>query len=720
MIFKSPTITAIVGLLNTYYKNLSDTLFIFNKLKFMKIIFSFLCVTIFVCNIVYGQTATLQVINTSADNSFAKFDIWIVENNTNAYKWFDDLSFREATPSNEISSGVGIRFCVAPHNSTIISDTILDADIGILTENEEYLIIISGLVNNSGYNPQQPINILFTTRKTYADAGVGSGFLDVTTFNGATDSPPFDIFFSSPISNLIGNELSYKELGNKYSVPFVNNEFYAVQLKHPSNSTIIYEAFPLPIGVSPVANGVAFIAYLTGFVNPTNNNNGSQLQICFTSSSGISSNNILACYDLNQVGSVCAPLTITPNIIHETVLGGADGSIHVNINGGVPPYSYSWSNGNITSEINNLSEGNYTVTITDNIGCSATSSFDLLIRSGLVWPGDVNDDLVVDFIDFLLIGVYNGSSGIARDSISYSWVGQTAQNWTDFIYNGVNMKFVDCNGDGNIDAYDTLAVTNNFGLSHPRSGSLEARAGEPKLVLQPTKNTYNYSDTIVLDIILGDENNEINSFYGIGFEVSFDPLLMKENSVDVIINNSFLGNISELFTMRKTYLSNGKIIVAFTRVNQQNVNGYGKIGEIRFLANQNITNIQNKSIIISNYKSINANVEELYFDVNGTPSFTIGDVVIGLSKYNIKMSEFNVFPNPFSQSNTISYTLSAAAKVKIKITDALGRVIKEKPIVNQEAGKHETQFSYENARGVLFVELDVDGNKVMKRILNIN
>jgi hypothetical protein len=43
--------------------------------------------------------------------------------------------------------------------------------------------------------------------------------------------------------------------------------------------------------------------------------------------------------------------------------------------GGTPPYTYLWSNGGVTPQINNLVEGTYTVTVTDANGCTATDDF---------------------------------------------------------------------------------------------------------------------------------------------------------------------------------------------------------------------------------------------------------------------------------------------------------------------------------------------------------
>jgi len=52
--------------------------------------------------------------------------------------------------------------------------------------------------------------------------------------------------------------------------------------------------------------------------------------------------------------------------------GGSNGAINVSVSGGIPGYSYLWSDGSTTQNRSGLTAGTYSLTVTDSKGCQAT------------------------------------------------------------------------------------------------------------------------------------------------------------------------------------------------------------------------------------------------------------------------------------------------------------------------------------------------------------
>ncbi len=75
------------------------------------------------------------------------------------------------------------------------------------------------------------------------------------------------------------------------------------------------------------------------------------------------------------VAQPATAVTVTASLTDEAPYGAANGAINITPAGGTPGYAYSWSNGSTSEDITNLASGTYTVTITDNNGCTVVQSF---------------------------------------------------------------------------------------------------------------------------------------------------------------------------------------------------------------------------------------------------------------------------------------------------------------------------------------------------------
>lgn len=88
-----------------------------------------------------------------------------------------------------------------------------------------------------------------------------------------------------------------------------------------------------------------------------------------------------------------------------------------------------------------------------------------------VWPGDANNDGIVDSRDGTAIALFYGEGGIAgrirgfpRKPASTVWAAQPALSW-----DSVRVTYADCNGSGTIDINDVLVVFANFSKTHSKS-----------------------------------------------------------------------------------------------------------------------------------------------------------------------------------------------------------------------------------------------------------
>jgi hypothetical protein len=104
------------------------------------------------------------------------------------------------------------------------------------------------------------------------------------------------------------------------------------------------------------------------------------------------------------------PVSATLTSVNVSCAGGNNGSATAVGGGGTPGFTYLWSNGSAGPQINNLVAGNYTVTVTDNNGCTATNSIAVLQPSPLGGQTFSTNETCVGFCDGTVSVVASGGT----------------------------------------------------------------------------------------------------------------------------------------------------------------------------------------------------------------------------------------------------------------------------------------------------------------------
>ena len=129
--------------------------------------------------------------------------------------------------------------------------------------------------------------------------------------------------------------------------------------------------------------------------------------------------------------------------------GGSDGRIDLSLTGGEAPFSYNWSTGATSESLVNISAGPYSVTVTDNVGCSSVSAVTLLDPNALSIATSVisyyggEDISCVGGADGQALANATGGAG----GFTYLWNnGQTGQHLNNVGAGVYSVTATDANG----------------------------------------------------------------------------------------------------------------------------------------------------------------------------------------------------------------------------------------------------------------------------------
>jgi hypothetical protein len=137
------------------------------------------------------------------------------------------------------------------------------------------------------------------------------------------------------------------------------------------------------------------------------------------------------------------PVTYSSQITHIDCYGNTNGSIQLtNVTGGVAPLSFSWSNGKTTQNLLNVTAGNYTLTITDGVGCQTSEIFNISQPSaaliGSLAKTDDTDPNPSEGNGAITLTVTGGTPWVSPEpEYTYAWTGPNGYESTDKDLSGL-------------------------------------------------------------------------------------------------------------------------------------------------------------------------------------------------------------------------------------------------------------------------------------------
>ncbi len=291
-----------------------------------------------------------------------------------------------------------------------------------------------------------------------------------------------------------------------------------------------------------------------------------------------------------------------------------------------------------------------------------------------VWPGDCDYDLYANNMDLISLGIAFGSNGPTRSGASNNWVAQPMSDWPQSFQLGANYKHSDCNGDGTVDASDTLAISLNYNNAHPfKYAAPVYEAALPTLKMLVTEDTVGLNAFVNGQIELGNSGVDVDSLYAIGFTINYTNAYIDPANIGMSYNNSWLGTVGvDMITMTHTEFPGGLMDIGMSATNQlNNIDGQGNLAAFRFRTPAVASVGGNIALSFSDVYavtvtgrvvSLNIQNDNVYFD----PNFT------GIQEYSFN-DLFSVYPNP--SSGEINFESFDSVVRSIELIDAIGRVV---------------------------------------------
>lgn len=225
------------------------------------------------------------------------------------------------------------------------------------------------------------------------------------------------------------------------------------------------------------------------------------------------------------------PVSITNSLASFPLCPGiCDGTIALNVSGGVAPYTYTWNpiSSNAPTETN-LCAGDYTVTVGYNSTCQETVAFNMPIQTSITIVPTVTNNICFGQCNGIATVSVSGGTGPYQASWSNAQTGMFANSLCNGDYTVSITDNNGCNNTATTSINSAAQITSSASVSQPSCGMCDGTAG---LTVSGGTGPYsfNWSNSATTPSIS-------NLCAGI-YQVVISDALSCSQSHTVIVNNS--------------------------------------------------------------------------------------------------------------------------------------------------------------------------------------
>lgn len=409
------------------------------------------------------------------------------------------------------------------------------------------------------------------------------------------------------------------------------------------------------------------------------------------------SDTILGCYAADTTTIYYSPaisLNVSPD---NTICYSGSSTISVTATGGVAPYSYLWSGGtfsgtNATELVSPTSNTNYSIYVLDAFACPASGNTNVYVTPSKNIHGHVT---------YSGGALANGGSVVLYHYLpfytSFDTVAVTTLNATgDYTFTSVNY------GDYIIKVFPNTSFTT----------LIPTYFGNTFLWDNATIVNHGCTADYVADVVMS-EHLTVSGPGALGGKIVEGPGFNRLEGdpipgIDVKLGRNPGGQL----VTNTTTSSTGYYSFTNLPLNDGAANG------VSYTVYVDIPGLLRDSSYVVTIDATTPVLDSLNYMVDSTTIYIVPTSSTGISNIAFaKENKFSVYPNPFRDNLTVSYTLNADADVKLEVYSIVG--VREEIIINTQQQKGEYQFSLNNnlSSGVYFISLTINGNTSTQRVI---